>query len=170
MLRHLTWTETGKPCRWRWGKVGTWSLCTQRKKSADEVLLQSNTCTDDYDNQNNNTNNKNNNNDNHLNTDTLPSIDPCIPPPPQNRRWLPKEHPWVSPVTNPLKPSTCSGKISQSKNQLAKPSVTTLYVVLHSPWPRSVTNPLQVQADSRKGAQRIRSKKELRIKTILVGF
>ena len=23
MLRHLTWTETGKPCRWRWGKVET---------------------------------------------------------------------------------------------------------------------------------------------------
>ena len=75
-----------------------------------------------------------------------------------------------SPLTNPFKPSTSSGKISQIKNQLAKPSVTTLYVVLHSPWPRSVTNPLQVQADSRKGAQRIRSKKELRIKTILVGF
>ena len=23
MLTHLTWTETGKPCRWQWGKVET---------------------------------------------------------------------------------------------------------------------------------------------------
>ena len=141
--------ETGRLCRWQWGKAETWSWCKRRKRSVDGALLQHILF-------------------HHFWTPggkitwiliLCSQLIVALSLLNKAEGGALQKYQSFSLIQMCLEPSTGLSKY------ITLILLKTLYVVLHSPCPRSVMYPLQVQlAASRKGAQRAKRWNSTRLK------